>query len=103
MRERGFNQSELIARAYASHTDRQRIIDVLVRNNATRAQAELTREERQHNVVGAFSCTSSERVIGRSILLVDDVFTTGATLNEAARTLRMSGAQRICALTFAHG
>jgi predicted amidophosphoribosyltransferase len=64
-------------------------------------QAGLTRRERRRNVSGAFEMSKSAEVRGRAVLVIDDVFTTGATLNECARILRESGAARIAVLTIA--
>lgn len=103
MRERGFNQAALFAREFARGACLQYRDDILIRTRATHAQAELVRDERLRNVDGAFACKKSENVFDASVLLVDDVFTSGSTLNEAARTLRNAGARDVRALTFAHG
>ncbi|MGE5470331.1 MAG: ComF family protein [Bacteroidota bacterium] len=91
--ERGFNQSVEIARSLAKvlHTTMQ--IDCLVRTRATPPQAELALKERARNVRGAFACLGD--IDGLNLLLVDDVMTSGATLNEAARILRLHGAARV--------
>lgn len=103
MRERGFNQAALLAKEFALYAGFEYRDDVLVRTRATHAQAELPREDRLCNVEGAFACRKSANVHDAHVLLVDDVFTSGSTLNEAARTLREAGAREVRALTFAHG
>lgn len=90
LRERGFNQSHEIARALGSALALPVSSDFLVRRRATPAQAELPLRERGRNVRGAFECSGD--LDGRRLLLVDDVMTSGATVREAARTLRLHGA-----------
>lgn len=103
MRERGFNQAALFAREFARSASFEYRDDVLVRTRATHAQAELPREDRLRNVEWAFACGKSVNVRDAHILLVDDVFTSASTLNEAACTLLEAGARDVRALTFAHG
>lgn len=101
LRERGFNQSLLLAR----HVSRALHIDldflVLRRIRYTPPQTSLAKAERQHNVRGAFELKDQSAVRGRSILLMDDVVTTGSTLNECARILKKCGAQRVFGLSLA--
>jgi len=97
-RSRGYNQSERIAAALGALTGLPVRVDWLVRRHETRTQTSLTPEARQANVAGAFE---AEGVTGQPCVLVDDVFTTGATLAEAAAALRAGGAARIEAVTFA--
>ncbi len=73
----------------------------LIRKRDTRAQTGLGREERRKNVRDAFSVIYPHRIDGKKILLVDDVFTTGYTLNECARTLKKTGAVAVICLTLA--
>lgn len=100
-RERGFNQSAEIARHFG------RIVKIpvarrwLLRTRPTQVQAGLTRRERRRNVNGAFQMTRRADVRGKTVLVIDDVFTTGATLNECAKILKQSGAARVAALTVA--
>jgi ComF family protein len=97
-RERGYNQSALLAR----HLGRDLSIPVhehsLRRVRPTPSQTRLSRQERRENVEGAFATRGD--VGGKTILLVDDVYTTGATLNECARVLRNSGAEYVYGLCF---
>lgn len=93
VRERGFNQSIEIARAISRITQQPLRLDALRRIRATVPQAELPFKERQANVRGAFECT--EDLTGCSILLVDDVMTSGASLGECARVLKLHGASRV--------
>jgi ComF family protein len=99
-RERGYDQAALLARAFAAHAAAPSVA-ALVRLRATRQQARLGARERAANVAGAFALAQPELVRGKSIALVDDVATTGATLGAAARALREGGAGRVTAWTIA--
>ncbi len=101
LRERGFNQALLLGHEVAQAHGIPLSIDSLARIRPTRPQVELSGAERVRNVAGAFAIRPSCAVDGRSVLLVDDVFTTGATLNECARVLKERGAGRVLALTLA--
>ena len=98
LRDRGYNQSERIARALGSRVGRTVRTDVLSRVRETSTQTALTPEGRQANVAGAFRAIGAE---GLRCVLVDDVFTTGATLAEAGAALASSGAASVEAVTFA--
>lgn len=101
-RRRGFDQGEVIARAIAATLGVPVRTDLIRRVRATSAQAALGRVERARNVEGAFAPRSGER--GRAparILLLDDVATTGATLEAAALALRAGGVAHVFALTLA--
>lgn len=101
-RERGYNQSALLALGLAESWGIPVWSDVLVRSRATRSQTELTPEERVGNVAGSFQLVdrTRDRIRGRHIVLVDDVVTTAATLNECARVLYAGGARIISYVTF---
>ncbi|MFZ3212944.1 MAG: ComF family protein [Terriglobales bacterium] len=104
LRQRGFNQAEEIARAALKNLDRSGLTlaaGVLDRKRATESQTGLTDHQRQENVRGAFLVTSPELIKDQDVLLVDDVFTTGATASECARVLRRRGADRVFVATVA--
>lgn len=98
---RGFNQALLLADSLEQKFSVGCCYDNLVRSRPTRPQVELSGEDRIRNVSGAFSLVRPEDVMGRNVLLIDDVFTTGATMNECARILKLSGARQVTALTLA--
>lgn len=102
LRERGYNQSALLARALA---ERSGIAwqDVLVRVRDTPHQTGLGRAERLKNLDGAFALRKGSDVTGKRILLVDDVFTTGTTLRQCAAVLHQYGAVEIHGVTLASG
>jgi ComF family protein len=101
-RERGFNQSELIARALASHWRIPVWTDLLDRQRNTETQTRLTPGDRLRNVAGAFdvSASAAKRLRGAHFVLVDDVVTTAATLNACADALMRNGARIISYVTF---
>jgi ComF family protein len=98
-RERGFNQAALLARRIGRHLDVPIRSSWLARIRSTRPQSDLSAPERRANVRDAFR--ASGRVAGRHVLVVDDILTTGATLDACARALRAAGARRIGVLTVA--
>ena len=102
LRERGYNQSALLARALGHRWCVPVWDDVLTRGRATESQTRLTADDRLRNVAGAFhaSPSAAPRLAGAHILLVDDVVTTGATLNECAEALIEAGARIISYVTF---
>ncbi len=77
--------------------------DCLAKKRKTKPQVELSLQEREENVKDAFVCVASERVDGRRILLVDDVYTTGATMEECARVLKAAGACQVLGVAIARG
>jgi ComF family protein len=101
-RERGFNQSEMLAISIAKRRRAEMMNDVLHRESAIRSQTQLTPGERLSNVAGAFSVSNDARprIRGRHLMLVDDVITTGATLRAAAEALFAAGARTISYMTF---
>lgn len=104
-RERGFNQCELLAREVAQHLGNAIELrnDLLCKTKETASQTKSrSRTERLENLRGAFSVSSPHEVAGRTIVLLDDVTTTGATLTEARKTLRAAGARKVLAVSFAH-
>ena len=101
LRERGFNQSLILARALGEKFGIPVDFSLLKRRKFTLTQTGLDKGEREKNIKGAFEVVHRERLTGKKIILVDDVFTTGATVNECARTLRKAGTGDITVLTLA--
>jgi len=104
-RWRGFNQAEILARGFAAHFGYE-LSDRLKRIKHRPAQASLNERERLKNISGVFAYDNSSPaadISGRTIILVDDVVTTGATLNEAALALRAQGATKVYGLVLAKG
>jgi ComF family protein len=100
MRERGYNQSELIARGVSEVTSIPLRSDMVRRKKFTQTQTTLSLEERKDNMEEAFVCGSSE-VRGKTIILVDDIITTGSTIQSCADGLKKAGALRIIAISAA--
>jgi ComF family protein len=99
-RERGYNQSELLARSLALQIALP-CFPCLVRTRPTVPQVGLSDARREENVRKAFHCRDSSRISGKRILLIDDVMTTGATVSSAAQALLDEGALRVSVLTVA--
>jgi ComF family protein len=100
LRERGYNQAALIAEGLAKRIRLPVSLGALARSRMTEPQTQLRAAQRQTNVAGAFTATSPT-VAGRSVMLVDDVCTTGATLQACADALRSAGVERVFAMTLA--
>lgn len=92
-RERGFNQSELLARKIADETGKALDVKTLCRKRNTQSQTGFGPQERRQNIAGAFE--AGEELAGKTVLLVDDVYTTGATTGECARVLLEKGVRAV--------
>lgn len=101
-RERGFNQSEVLAKALTKEL-KIPVQLLLAKQKKTPSQATLKRKERLSNLTNAFSILHPDQHIPSTILLVDDVATTGTTLNECARVLKQHGAKKVFGVVLAHG
>jgi ComF family protein len=102
-REREFNQAERLANRLSAATQIPVNKRLLQRVIPTRTQTQLSRPERQANVRNAFAMRKGQRLNGERIVLVDDVFTTGATTSACARVLAAAGAGEVCVWTVARG
>lgn len=102
LKQRGYNQAFLLCHKF--ETDLKLPVDTtsLIRKVDTPTQTALSKEERKHNLEGAFQVVDKKVIKGKKILLIDDVYTTGATLEEASKTLLKAGAKEIYCLTVAH-
>lgn len=105
-RERGYNQAELICKELARIDEEKNFKlekNILIKPKETEHQARIdARAERLKNIVGSFAIKNAESVVGRNIILIDDITTTGATLNEAKKILKQNDAKKVIAFTVAH-
>lgn len=99
--ERGYNQSYFIAKGFSKVTGITLIKSAVKRSKYTESQTTLTFTEREENIDGAFKVTNKKAVYNKSILLIDDVITTGATVSECGRVLVEAGAKKIFAASIA--
>lgn len=100
---RGFNLTEEIGKEISKFFKIPLINNVLIKIKPTRPQVELSEKEREENIKGAFLVKNNQLVKNKKILLVDDVLTTGSTLEECARVLRDAGAKEIIGIVIARG
>lgn len=98
---RGFNQSSEIGKELAKYFNIEFFENVLVKTKETERQVELSATERKENIKGAFSIKNSDLIKNRKIILVDDIYTTGSTMEEAARTLKKEGAKEVIGIVAA--
>ena len=103
LRQRGFNQAELLAKEISKSIRVPLASGALMRIKETIAQSKLSKTERQLNLDGAFVLKGKRLVKGKVILLVDDILTTGRTASECARLLMDGGAKRVAIITLATG
>lgn len=100
---RGFNQAERLAQIIAQELDIPLETKLIIRTKETKPQINLKKKERLQNIQGAFSIINAKKVKNKTVLLVDDVTTTGLTLNEAAKLLRNHGAREVWGVVIAQG
>ncbi|MFH1202368.1 MAG: ComF family protein [Candidatus Omnitrophota bacterium] len=101
LREREFNQSQLLCEEIAKRFQIPLCLNNLIRIRNTKSQTRLNEKDRFKNIQGAFSLRNPQALLDKNVLLVDDLFTTGATASEAALTLKNGGAKDVCVLTLA--
>ena len=101
LRQRGFNQSLILAYALAKKWQIPVNFSLLEKHKFTLTQTGLNKTERKQNIKGAFEVSDKKKIAGKDVILVDDVYTTGATINECAKTLTKAGAQKVTVLTLA--
>jgi len=101
LKKRGFNQAEELAKELSIALKIPVFNNVLLKIKQTPSQVELTKEEREKNLKGAFSCVAPEMVKNKKIFLVDDVYTTGSTMEECGLTLKQAGAKEVWGIAVA--
>ena len=100
-RKRGFNQAELLAKYLSKQIKTQCANDVVARTKDTATMHRLTKQQRRENVRGVFDVTDPTPILFKNILLVDDIYTTGATIKECSEMLLNAGAEKVTAIAFA--
>lgn len=103
LRQRGFNQAQELAKELSETLKIPIINNVLIKIKQTPAQMELKKEEREKNIRGVFSCQKPDLIRDKKILLVDDVLTTGSTMEECTRALKGAGAKEVWGIVAARG
>ncbi len=100
-KQRGYNQSSIFAKDIARELEIEYLENVLIKAKDNIAQSLLNQDEREANVKNVYNVLHTEKIINKNILIVDDIFTTGATLNECSRVLKNVGAGNIGVFTIA--
>ena len=100
-RWRGFNQATLLANELSRFLKIPLLNNNLIKIKKTQPQVELKREQREENIKGAFKLKNPQKVRGKRIFLVDDVFTTGSTMEECARVLKKAGGKEVWGIVVA--
>ena len=100
-RERGYNQSLLIAKGMAQNKNIKLRNNVISKAKNNNTQSKLNKEERAENVKNVYKIANNKEIIDKNILLIDDIFTTGATLNECSKMLKQANAKKVDVLTIA--
>ncbi len=98
-RKRGFNQAKLIGKLVSDITKIPYNEKIIIRNRNTGVQSNKTLRHRHENLEGCFSVIKQEKIVGKVILLVDDIYTSGSTINMCAKELMQSGAKEVISLT----
>ena len=99
--DRGYNQCAYLARALAKRLERPYAPFVLRRKGNPKKQGKLTEEDRRTNIIGTFGVLREKAVKGKTVMVVDDIMTTGSTLSECAAELKRAGASRVWCVTLA--
>lgn len=101
-RQRGYNQSELIAKQLTKQVENLKLEkQILIKQKDIKPQSSLSKKERKENVKNAYKIEDKEKIIGKKIILLDDIYTTGNTVNECSKVLKVHGAKQIDVLTIA--
>lgn len=98
---KGYNQTELIAKEIAEKHNLEYETNILIKIRDTKKQSTLTKAQRKINVKDAFSINDTEKINKKNIILLDDIYTTGNTVNECCKSLKKAGVNNILILTIA--
>lgn len=98
---RGYNQSELLASEIAKHMELGFEKNVLIKTKNTKVQSTLTKTQRIENIKNAFCVTDNAKIKDKKVILIDDIYTTGSTVNECSKVLKKAGAKEIFVVTIA--
>lgn len=101
--ERGYNQSSILAKYVAKDLKIKYTKNVLIKIKKSAVQSTLNLNQRKVNVLNTYGVINKRKVFNKNIILIDDVFTTGATVNECSRVLKEAGTNKIYVVTIAHG
>lgn len=99
--KRGYNQTELIAKNLSKKINVKCFADILIKSKQNKTQSLLSREERIENIKDVFEIKNPQKILGKNIILIDDIFTTGITVQMCSKLLKKSGAKSICVLVIA--
>lgn len=103
LKMRGFNHAQELAKELSTSFKIPLINDVLIKTKETLSQVELSEKEREENIKNVFSCQNQKKIKRQKILLVDDIYTTGSTMEECARILKENGAKQVWGIAVARG
>ncbi len=101
LKQRGYNQSAIISKNIAKNFNLEHNDRILTKIRDNKMQSSLDKEDREKNVRDVYSVTKTEKIKGKKILLIDDIFTTGNTVNECSRVLKNAGATEVGIFTIA--
>lgn len=101
-KERGYNQSKILAQKFCELTHLEFLDECIVKRKDTLRQSDLNHTDRKKNIKGAFKISNKELIFGKTILLIDDIFTTGSSAEECSEQLISKGAVNVVVLTIAH-
>lgn len=100
-KERGYNQSLLLAKEIAKHTNLLLVNDCLIKTKNIVEQSKLNKEDRENNIKGVYELKNRQIIENKRVLLIDDIYTTGSTVNECSKILRKGNVAKIGVLTLA--
>lgn len=101
-KERGYNQSKIISKETAKTVKRKYYSNILIKSKNNYKQSKLNINERKENVLGVYKVRNNQKIKNKIVLLIDDIYTTGATVNECAKVLKLAGAKNVIVATIAY-